>query len=91
MPVMGCRARRVLVLLVLVTAARAGAAQDGSPADMVADAVRDRGHPCAQVVSAQRDAAASRPDEAVWILTCSDGSYRVRFKGDTGPQVERLN
>ena len=65
------------------------AAQDA--AETVADAVRDRGHPCAQAVSAERDAAASGPDEAVWILTCSDGRYRVRFPGDTAPQVERLD
>jgi hypothetical protein len=65
------------------------AAQD--PADTVADAVRARGHPCARVESAERDQAASSPDEAVWLLTCSDGRYRVRFPGDTAPQVERLD
>jgi hypothetical protein len=69
----------------------AGPATAQDAADTVADAVRDRGHPCAQAVSAERDQAASRPDEAVWILTCSDGRYRVRFPGDTAPQVERLD
>jgi hypothetical protein len=89
--VTGCRAWRVLLPIVLLTAARPGAAQDRSQADLVADAVRDRGHACARVVSAERDETASRPDEAVWLLTCSDGRYRVRFAGDTGPQVERLD
>lgn len=76
-------------LVSLVPAAAVPArAQDA--AAVVADAVRDRGHACTKVVSAERDEAASRPDEVVWILTCSDGRYRVRFPGDTAPQVEPL-
>ncbi len=77
------------MLLILGVQATPAAAQDA--ADTVADAVRDRGHPCERAISAERDEAASRPDEAVWILTCSDGRYRVRFPGDTAPQVERLD
>jgi hypothetical protein len=77
------------VMLLLGAQAGPTAAQDA--ADTVADAVRDRGHPCSHAISAERDKAASRPDEAVWILTCSDGRYRVRFPGDTAPQVERLD
>jgi hypothetical protein len=73
-------------LLVASVGARAQPA-----ADTVADAVRDGGHACGEAVSAERDEAASRPDEAVWILTCSDGRYRVRFPGDTAPQVEPLD
>ncbi len=65
------------------------AAQDAT--ETVADAVRDRGHPCTRAISAEPDAKASAPDEAVWILTCSDGRYRVRFPGDTAPQVEPLD
>ena len=57
----------------------------------LADTVRDRGHTCAKVISAAHDEAASRPDEQVWILTCSDARYRVRYPGDTAPQVERLD
>ncbi len=82
---------RCAVLAALVAAPTAGPrAQSADAADLVADAVRDRGHACTKVVSAERDEAASRPDEAVWILTCSDGRYRVRFPGDTAPQVEPL-
>ena len=77
------------MLLLLGIQAAPVPAQDAT--DTVADAVRDRGHPCERAISAERDEAASRPDEAVWILTCSDGRYRVRFPGDTAPQVERLD
>ena len=80
-----------LAMLATVLAPGAAPRAQGVDAGFVADAVRDRGFACKDVVSAERDAAASRPDEAVWILTCSDGRYRVRFKGDTGPQVEQLN
>ena len=44
-----------------------------------------------KAISAEPDQAADRPDEAVWILTCSNARYRVRFPGDTAPQVERLD
>jgi hypothetical protein len=88
MPMLRARGAALAGLAALLGAAAAQA--QGAAADL-ADAVRDRGHACAQVVSAERDEAASRPDEAVWILTCSDGRYRIRFAGDTGPQVERLD
>jgi hypothetical protein len=81
--------RPAVAALLLAALAHPLGAQDA--VDTVADTVRDRGHPCAQAIAAERDEAASRPDEAVWILTCSDARYRVRFPGDTAPQVERLD
>jgi hypothetical protein len=83
------RLRSPLLLLGLLAAGTAWA--QAAPVETVADAVRDRGHPCDQAISAERDQAADRPDEAVWILTCSNARYRVRFPGDTAPQVERLD
>ena len=80
---------RLAIAAMLIFGSAGASAQDA--ADTVADAVRAGGHPCARAVAAERDAAASRPDEAVWILTCSDGRYRVRFPGDTAPQVEKLD
>jgi hypothetical protein len=76
-----------LALLLAVVPARAWA-QD--TADMLADTVRDRGFRCEQAEAAERDEALSRPDEAVWVLRCSNGRYRVRYPGDTAPQVEPL-
>ena len=29
-------------------------------------------------------------DETAWLLTCSDGRYRVKFMGDASVEVERL-
>jgi hypothetical protein len=78
-----------------VVAIATGAEAAGNPADseaamVTADAVRGQGFPCAEPVSAQRDAAASRPDEPVWILVCRDARYRVRFMGDMPAKIERL-
>lgn len=78
-----------LTALAMLLSASASMAQHAT--DTVADAVRDRGFPCERALSSERDPAATRPDEAVWILTCSNARYRVRFPGDTAPQVERLD
>lgn len=80
---------RAAVGAMLLLCSSGAAAQDA--ADTVAEAVRAGGHPCARAMAAERDTAASRPDQAVWILTCSDARYRVRFPGDTAPQIERLD
>jgi hypothetical protein len=55
--------------------------------EVVAAAVRDRGYPCAEPVSVQRDVERSSPDEKAWIIYCQDGRYRVRFMGDAGARV----
>jgi hypothetical protein len=66
-----------LALLLATVPVQAGA-QD--PKDTLADTARDRGFRCERALS----------DEAVWILRCSNGRYRVRYPGDTAPQVEPL-
>jgi hypothetical protein len=63
---------------------------DSEAAKVTADKVRAQGFPCAEPVSAQRDPAASKPDEAVWILECRDARYRVRLMDDMSAKVERL-
>ena len=81
--------RRAALLLLALAAPGSALAQDA--AATLADTVRDRGHACDKAISAERDRAADRPDEAVWILTCSNGRYRIRYPGDTAPQVEKLD
>ncbi len=76
---------------VMATAFAAGGAAAQDATATLADTVRDRGHACDKAISAERDRAADRPDEAVWILTCSNGRYRIRYPGDTAPQVEKLD
>jgi hypothetical protein len=80
----------VAAVALAVALAAASSLADSQAAKVTADKVRAQGFPCTEPVSAQRDPAASRPDEAVWILDCSDARYRVRLMGDRPAMVERL-
>ena len=62
-----------------------------TPEDIVATQVRAQGHPCKDPQSAQRDQAASRPDQPVWLLQCQDASYRVRLISGMAAQIERVD
>ena len=88
---LGCRLATTMAAVALATGvAAAGPPADSEAARVAADTVRDRGLPCAEPISAQRDQGQAKPDEAVWILKCADGRYRVRFMGEMPPKIERL-
>jgi hypothetical protein len=88
--------RRRISLLLAALAALTGAgvftasAQE-DPTNIVADQIRAQGYKCDSPQSAKQDAQASRPDEAVWILQCESGSYRVRLIPDMAAKVERID
>ena len=65
----------------------AASAQE-DPTNIVADQIRAQGYKCDSPQSAKQDAQASKPDEAVWILQCESGSYRVRLIPDMAATVE---
>jgi hypothetical protein len=86
---------RALIIFACVTAlvgggVRAASAQE-DPTNIIADQIRAQGYKCDSPQSAQRDPQASRPDEAVWILQCESGSYRVRLVPDMAAKVEQIN
>jgi hypothetical protein len=84
--------RRMSLLLAAVTVmAGASASAQEDPTNIVADQIRAQGYKCDSPQSAKRDAQASKPDEAVWILQCESGSYRVRLIPDMAATVERLD
>ena len=83
-------AARFAAAALAVTLVSAGSLADSDAAKVTADKVRAQGFPCAEPVSAQRDPAASKPDEEVWILECHDARYRVRLMEDMPAKVERL-
>jgi hypothetical protein len=58
---------------------------------MISDQVRAQGLACVNPTSAQRDLALSRPDEAVWELTCDGARYRVRLVPDMAAKIELLS
>jgi hypothetical protein len=88
------RATRRLVALAAATSVGAGtfalSAQE-DPTNIVADQIRAQGYKCDSPQSAKRDPQASRPDEAVWILQCESGSYRVRLDPDMAATVEKID
>ena len=72
-----------------VTAAQSVSTQQ-APKDLIAIQIRDQGYICAKPISAQRDLARSKPDEAAWVLRCENNSYRIRFVPDMPAHVTRL-
>jgi hypothetical protein len=84
--------RRIsLLLAAAATMAGASASAQEDPTNIVADQIRAQGYKCESPQSAKRDSQASRPDEAVWILQCESGSYRVRLIPDMAATVEKID
>jgi hypothetical protein len=61
-----------------------------APKDTIAAQIRLQGFACDKPQSAVRDAKRSKPDEAVWVLKCSNATYRIRLIPDMAAKVERL-
>jgi hypothetical protein len=80
-----------LLLAAAAVMAGASASAQENPTNIVADQIRAQGYKCASPQSAKRDAQASKPDEAVWILQCESGSYRVRLDPDMAATVEQID
>ena len=62
-----------------------------TPKDIVATQVRRQGHPCTNPQEAQRDLAASKPDQPVWVLRCDNATYWVRMIPDMAAQIRRID
>jgi len=73
----------------LVVAVGSAAAQD-DVAVLVADQVRSQGFVCAKAISAERDAAASAPNETVYVLKCEGATYRVVLIPDQAAKVTKV-
>jgi predicted lipid carrier protein YhbT len=59
-------------------------------ADMLAAQIRIQGHACDKAVGAVQDKKRSRPDHDVWVLKCSNATYRVSRAPDMAAKVETL-
>ena len=78
------------MVLTCVSAVASTAAEPDPAAVIVAAQIRAQGYACTPPVHAVRDPAASRPDVAVWVLTCGNARYRVRIVPDMAARVTRL-
>jgi hypothetical protein len=85
--------RMICVAVAAQAVASVAAAQSmpqQAPKNLIAAQIRDQGYICEKPISAQRDLARSKPDEAVWVLRCENNSYRVRLVPDMAAHVTRL-
>lgn len=78
-------------LVALTGAAGFTASAQEDPTNIVADQIRAQGFKCDAPQGVKRDGQASKPDEAVWILQCERGRYRVRLIPDMAAKVESLD
>jgi len=77
----------VLVCCLLMQSQRSRAE---TPQDMLAAQIRLQGFTCDKPLGATRDLKRSKPDRAVWVLKCSNASYRVSRVPDMMAKVEPL-
>jgi hypothetical protein len=77
----------ILSLALWSGAAGASLAQE-TPAGIIAAQVRLQGHTCDEPRSAERNMQASKPNHAVWILTCKNATYLVTLVPDMAARIE---
>ena len=61
-----------------------------TPQTELAAQIRIQGFTCDKALGATRDKKRSRPDRAVWVLKCSNATYRVTRAPDMAATVEAL-
>jgi hypothetical protein len=82
----------LLTVAALLLGPPAGAQQAGAetPQTMLSAQIRMQGFTCDKAIGATRDTTRSRPDRAVWVLKCSNATYRVTRAPDMAAKVEPL-
>jgi len=61
-----------------------------TPQSMLAAQIRMQGFTCDQPLGASRDTKRSRPDRGVWVLKCSNATYRITRAPDMAAKVDPL-
>ena len=61
-----------------------------TPAETLTAQLRRQGHRCEGPVNVERDAERSKPDEPVWVVKCTNASYRMRLIPHTAAHVEQI-
>lgn len=62
-----------------------------TPQQMLSAQIRSQGFVCEKTLSARPDKKRSRPDYEVWILRCSNATYRVGRAPDLPAKIEVLS
>ena len=84
------RLRTASILAAMAVLASTVAAQAQQPQDELAAQVRIQGFACDKAMGATRDKKRSKPDYAVWVLKCSNATYRVSRAPDLAAKIEPL-
>ena len=61
-----------------------------TPQSMLSAQIRTQGFTCDKALGATRDKRRSRPDHEVWVLRCSNATYRVSRAPDMAARVQPL-
>lgn len=61
-----------------------------TPQVVLAAQIRIQGYDCGKPLSAVKDSTRSKPDHDVWVLKCSNATYRVSRVPDMAAKVEKL-
>jgi hypothetical protein len=80
----------VSVAVLLGSPAWAQPAAMETPQQMLSAQIRLQGFTCDKSISARLDKKRSRPDHDVWVLKCSNATYRVSRAPDMAAKVEPL-
>ena len=79
-----------ITVVLLGSQVRAQQVAAETPQTMLAAQIRTQGFTCDKALGATRDRKRSRPDRAVWVLKCSNATYRVTRAPDMAAKVEAL-
>ena len=82
--------RNASIFAALAVLASTVAAHAQKPQDELAAQVRIQGFACDKAIGATMDKKRSRPDYAVWVLKCSNATYRVSRAPDMAAKIEPL-
>jgi hypothetical protein len=82
--------RTVSILAISAVLASTVTAHAQNPQDELAAQVRIQGFACDKAQGATRDKKRSKPDYAVWVLKCSNATYRVSRAPDMAAKIEPL-
>lgn len=84
-----CACALVLAGVLTLSGTSALAAEEKLP-DMLAAQIRLQGFACDKALGVTTDAKRSRPDRGVWVLRCSNATFRVSRAPDMAAKVQPL-
>lgn len=79
-----------LAIVAVLCSLAARAQQPETPKDVLSAQVRLQGFTCEKALGAARDGKRSRPDRPVWVLRCSNASYRISRAPDMAAKITVL-